>query len=73
MHRPLQQPYEGSVGVITRHDETSKDGLFGRVDTVSVGCLKVVCIDASLLPNSLIFGVNSARLSDDTSLSPHGP
>lgn len=48
------------------------DGL-GGIDTVSAGRLNVVYVDDSALLNCSRFGVNSARLSDDTSVSRKGP
>lgn len=67
------QPEEGSFHVISSQDKTFVIDRLGRVDIVSIGRLTVAYVDDSLLPNSLIFGVNPVQLPDDTSVSRQGP
>lgn len=52
-----------------RHGKTFKADRLGRINTVSIGRLKVAHVDDSVLLNSSSLGVNPARFSDDSSVS----
>ncbi|VDP36353.1 unnamed protein product [Schistosoma mattheei] len=53
VREPLQQPYEGRLHVISRHEKTFKVNRHGRVKIVSVVRLKPAHVDDSALLDNL--------------------
>ncbi|VDP55390.1 unnamed protein product [Schistosoma margrebowiei] len=63
VHKPLQQPYEGSFHVIARHEKTFKVDRYGRVESVSIDPLKPAHVDDSALSDNLRFNARPIKPS----------
>ncbi|VDP79391.1 unnamed protein product [Echinostoma caproni] len=53
IRKPLQQPYEGTFRVTSRHEKVFKVGRHGRVDTINIERLKAAYVDDDIVYASL--------------------
>ncbi|VDP34810.1 unnamed protein product [Schistosoma margrebowiei] len=61
VHKPLQQPYEGSFHVIARHKKTFKVDQHGRVDIVSIDRPKPAYVSDSALSDNFRFNARPIK------------
>ncbi|VDO62667.1 unnamed protein product [Schistosoma margrebowiei] len=61
VHKPWQQPCEGSFHVIARHEKTFKVDRYGRVEIVSIDRFKSAHVDDSALSDTLRFNARSTK------------
>ncbi|VDO69891.1 unnamed protein product [Schistosoma curassoni] len=61
VRKPSQQPHEGPVHVISRHEKTFKVDPHDRVEIVSIDRLKPAHVDDSALPGKLRFNARPIK------------
>ncbi|VDP22749.1 unnamed protein product [Schistosoma margrebowiei] len=73
VRKPLKQPDEEPFHVIARHEKTFKVDRHGRVEIVSIDCLKPAYVDDSALSHSLRFNAGPIKPTSEILKSSSDP